>query len=127
MRTRALVLAGGGVTGVGWELGVLVGLRDAGVDVVDWALIVGTSAGSVVGAALGAPGHLDALVQAFASMDGDRVRMLVGRRDPSISASVEELWFGAGSSPDGPDRVARRKIGRLADVDDPELSAAYLA
>ncbi len=31
--TRALVLGGGGVAGVAWELGILLGLYDTGVDV----------------------------------------------------------------------------------------------
>lgn len=48
--TRALVLGGGGVAGVAWELGILTGLHDAGVDVRGADLIIGTSAGSVVGA-----------------------------------------------------------------------------
>ena len=49
--THALVLAGGGVTGVAWETGVLLGLRDAGHDVIaNLDLVVGTSAGSTVGA-----------------------------------------------------------------------------
>lgn len=48
--TRALVLGGGGVAGVAWETGVLAGLADAGVDVTGADRIVGTSAGSVVGA-----------------------------------------------------------------------------
>jgi NTE family protein len=47
---RALVLGGGGVTGVAWELGMLCGLRDQGVDLTEADLIVGTSAGAVVGA-----------------------------------------------------------------------------
>jgi NTE family protein len=47
---RALVLGGGGVTGVAWELGMLCGLRDRGVDLTEADLIVGTSAGAVVGA-----------------------------------------------------------------------------
>jgi NTE family protein len=45
---RALVLGGGGVSGIAWETGVLIGLADAGVDVRDADLIVGTSAGSAV-------------------------------------------------------------------------------
>jgi NTE family protein len=45
-----LVLGGGGITGVAWELGVLAGLAEAGVDLLSADLIVGTSAGSVVGA-----------------------------------------------------------------------------
>ncbi|KOX02685.1 patatin-like phospholipase family protein [Micromonospora profundi] len=47
---RALVLGGGGVTGVAWELGLLAGLAERGVDVSEADLVVGTSAGSVVGA-----------------------------------------------------------------------------
>jgi NTE family protein len=49
---RALVLGGGGITGIAWELGVLSGLRALGVDLTGADLIVGTSAGSVVGAQL---------------------------------------------------------------------------
>jgi len=48
--TYALVLGGGGVTGIAWETGLLRGLREAGLDLTGADLIVGTSAGSVVGA-----------------------------------------------------------------------------
>ncbi|MEU9147016.1 patatin-like phospholipase family protein [Streptomyces sp. NPDC048349] len=48
----ALVLGGGGLTGVGWESGILYGLARAGVDLTTADLVVGTSAGSVVGAQL---------------------------------------------------------------------------
>jgi NTE family protein len=48
---RALVLGGGGIFGIAWELGVLTGLADAGLDVIaDADVIVGTSAGSTVAA-----------------------------------------------------------------------------
>jgi NTE family protein len=47
MAQRALVLGGGGVTGVAWELGVLEGLRREGVDLTTADTVVGTSAGSV--------------------------------------------------------------------------------
>ena len=50
--SRALVLGGGGVTGVAWEIGVLAGLAEAGVDLAAADLVVGTSAGSVVAAQL---------------------------------------------------------------------------
>jgi NTE family protein len=46
----ALVLSGGGTSGVAWEVGVLKGLRDSGVDLTGADLIVGTSAGAIVGA-----------------------------------------------------------------------------
>ena len=47
---RALVLAGGGAAGNAWELGLIAGLADAGVDVTGADLIIGTSAGSTVAA-----------------------------------------------------------------------------
>jgi NTE family protein len=47
---RALVLGGGGVTGIAWELGILKGLADDGIDLTSADLVIGTSAGSVVGA-----------------------------------------------------------------------------
>jgi NTE family protein len=47
---RALVLGAGGITGVAWLLGMLSGLRELGVDLTDAELVVGTSAGAVVGA-----------------------------------------------------------------------------
>ena len=47
---RALVLGGGGVTGVAWETGLLWGLYEAGLDLTQADLFVGTSAGSVVAA-----------------------------------------------------------------------------
>jgi NTE family protein len=47
---RALVLGGGGGAGNAWEIGVIAGLFDAGLDVTNADLIVGTSAGSTVAA-----------------------------------------------------------------------------
>ena len=46
---KALVLGGGGIVGVAWENAILAGLMEGGVDVRDADLIVGTSAGSIVG------------------------------------------------------------------------------
>ncbi len=48
--SNALVLGGGGVTGVAWEIGVLLGLQTRGIDLTTAGLMVGTSAGSVVAA-----------------------------------------------------------------------------
>ncbi len=46
------MLGGGGVTGVAWEIGVLAGLAARGVQLSAADLLVGTSAGAVVGAQL---------------------------------------------------------------------------
>ena len=49
-RERALVLGGGGSAGNAWEIGVIAGLFDAGLDVTEADLIIGTSAGSTAAA-----------------------------------------------------------------------------
>jgi NTE family protein len=49
---RALVLGGGGVTGVAWETGLLLGLAEAGIALAAADVFVGTSAGAVVAAQL---------------------------------------------------------------------------
>jgi NTE family protein len=63
MTRTALVLGGGGITGIAWELGILKGLADAGVDLSDADLVIGTSAGSVVGAQLTSGRSLDELYE----------------------------------------------------------------
>jgi NTE family protein len=50
--TSALVLGGGGVTGIAWEIGILAGLAEAGVGLSGADIVLGTSAGSVVGTLL---------------------------------------------------------------------------
>jgi len=48
----ALVLGGGGATGMAWETGVLSAFEDLGVDLTKSDLVIGSSAGSFVGSAL---------------------------------------------------------------------------
>ncbi|MFJ2646077.1 patatin-like phospholipase family protein [Streptomyces sp. NPDC087420] len=59
----AIVLGGGGVTGIAWEIGVLAGLLEAGVELGADA-VFGTSAGSFAGAALAAGADLGQLCAA---------------------------------------------------------------
>jgi NTE family protein len=63
MTGRAIVLGGGGVTGIAWEIGVLVGLADGGADLHADA-VFGTSAGAFVGAALASGADLETLFAA---------------------------------------------------------------
>jgi NTE family protein len=65
--SRALVLGGGGPVGIAWEAGLLVGFEEQGVSLTGADAIVGTSAGSVVGAWAATGGRLEealALLQA---------------------------------------------------------------
>jgi NTE family protein len=64
MDRRALVLGGGGVTGIAWETGLIAGLAGLGIDLAAADVIIGTSAGSVVGADITSGQELEALYQA---------------------------------------------------------------
>jgi NTE family protein len=54
MASSALVLGAGGITGAAWQLGMIIGLRDRGIDLTTADLIVGTSAGAASGALIAA-------------------------------------------------------------------------
>ena len=75
------MLAGGGITRIAWESGVLAGLAAGGIDTQDWDLVVGTSAGAFVGARLTGDGSPEPLfaIQSFA--DG-RAAAKAHRPDP---------------------------------------------
>ena len=50
---HALVLGGGGVAGIAWMTGLLLGLAEAGQDIAGAGTVIGTSAGANVAAQLG--------------------------------------------------------------------------
>lgn len=64
---RALILAGGGLAGIGWETGILRGIADEAPDtaraLLDSDVLVGTSAGSTVAAQISSPLSLEELFQ----------------------------------------------------------------
>jgi NTE family protein len=66
---RALVLGGGGSAGNAWLIGVIAGVFDAGLDVTEADLIIGTSAGSTAAAQItsAAPAELLAGILSAAS------------------------------------------------------------
>lgn len=63
MTTHALVLGGGGIVGIAWETGLLVGLAEAGLDIRNADLFVGTSAGANVAAQITSGLALEELFQ----------------------------------------------------------------
>ena len=63
MGRRALVLGSGGHAATAWELGVITGMADAGVDVREANVIVGTSAGARVGVLIASDLTLEDLFQ----------------------------------------------------------------
>ena len=64
MDRRALILGGGGVTGIAWETGLIAGLADLGIDLAAADVIIGTSAGSLVGTDIASGQELESLYQA---------------------------------------------------------------
>jgi NTE family protein len=65
---HALVLSGGGATGTAWETGVLLGLQQSGVDPNHADVVIGTSAGSIVGAQMRSGETLAAMLAAQKSV-----------------------------------------------------------
>lgn len=92
---KALVLGGGGITGIAWELGIIAGLADAGVDLTSADVVVGTSAGSVVGAQVLSGASLATL---FAEQLVEPAGEAVNRLSPVALARfvIAAIWPGDG-------------------------------
>lgn len=105
--TRAVVLGGGGVTGIAWEVGVLLGLVDKGVDLGRADAIIGTSAGAFAGAHLAARAGLDELyAQQFSIVTGEIPAVI---SPESIQRYQDAVAQGGGD----PHRIAVA-LGRMA-------------
>ncbi|MFI6331736.1 patatin-like phospholipase family protein [Micromonospora chersina] len=109
--TNALVLAGGGVAGIAWELGVLRGLADADPTLADRILaadlIVGTSAGSAVAAQITSGVPLDDLYAAQLRPETAEIEVDVNME--KLFADYAAVLTGATGPED-----ARRRIGGIA-------------
>jgi NTE family protein len=106
--TRALVLGGGGAVGVGWQTGLLTGLREAGVDLAGADAVLGTSAGALVGALLSGGRDVTDALTSLAAL-GQSI-------DPDGLAAGDEAFLSAmrQASLDTDPRQALRAIGRAA-------------
>ncbi|HEY8317215.1 MAG TPA: patatin-like phospholipase family protein [Amnibacterium sp.] len=104
---RGLVLGGGGVAGIAWELGVLAALIEAGIDLEAADVVVGTSAGSVAGAALRQGAVPAAYALQFAPAEEEA---------PETSGfDVERFRAVVASAQEQPDEIAARStLGRYA-------------
>jgi NTE family protein len=105
--TRVLVLGGGGAVGVGWQAGLLTGLREAGVDLAGAEAVVGTSAGAFVGALLSGGqdviGALTALTALGQSIDLDALAagsetFLSARRQASLATHPQQALKAIGQA-----------------------------
>ncbi len=103
---RALVLGGGGVTGVAWEIGLLAGLVAAGVDVTGADAVIGTSAGSVVAAQITSGEPLEAL---YAAQLAPPRQEIAARMGPALLARFGWAIVGQRDA-----ARARARLGRMA-------------
>jgi NTE family protein len=108
-RSRALVLGGGGVAGIAWETGVLFGLSEQGVDVVDADVVLGTSAGSAVAAQVTSGKPLAELYDRHAFPTGESSEIPVELDLEKMVAEWTALLQSA-----GPGQELRAAIGRFA-------------
>jgi NTE family protein len=107
MASTALVLGGGGITGIAWELGMLAGLRERGIDLTAADLVVGTSAGSVVGAQIATGVDVDERYAAQLADPTGEIAARLGR------AALARLAAATLLGPRDPQRV-RARIGAAA-------------
>ncbi len=112
----ALVLAGGGLAGIAWETGVLLGIADespaAARLLLDSDVLVGTSAGSAVAAQISSGTSLDALFDR-------QIAEQSAELDPGVDIDViTELFLDALREPriPGVDKIRLRlqRIGAVA-------------
>lgn len=107
--STALVLGGGGVAGIAWELGVLDALAGAGLDLTTADRIVGTSAGAAVGAQLCTAESLDSLCARQLVPVDQSGELTV---DSSLDALIEQF---AACFEGAPGEVEiRRRLGAVA-------------
>ncbi|WP_030921437.1 patatin-like phospholipase family protein [Streptosporangium amethystogenes] len=104
--TRTLVLGGGGVAGIAWEAGIITGLRKAGLELGEADLVVGTSAGSVVGTLVTTEVDLESSVGVQADTESATVS--------AVDMEAVMAAFGVLYDPSLEPREARRRVGELA-------------
>lgn len=113
---RVLVLGGGGVIGTAWMAGLAAGLRRNGVELADADLIIGTSAGAIVGAMLATNRDLDQLAVLPEELHDDSSQIRPDfRRLRTIRGVLADTSLD--------DAAARRKVAELV-RDAPTASAA---
>ncbi|OSC37011.1 patatin-like phospholipase family protein [Mycobacterium decipiens] len=109
---RALVLAGGGLAGIAWETGVLLGIADespaAARLLLDSDVLVGTSAGATVAAQISSGCTLEELYdRQFAKTSAEI--------EPGVDIdAITPLFLTAMTDPDTSTRQRLQRIGEVA-------------
>ncbi len=112
MAQRALVLGGGGVAGIAWQTGILLGIADesptAAQALLESDVLLGTSAGSAVVAQISSGLSL-------ADLYARQVAEESAEMDPGVAIdAVTDLFLAALSDPDATVSQKRQRIGVVA-------------
>jgi NTE family protein len=113
---RALVLGGGGSAGNAWAIGVVAGLLDAGLDVTDADLIIGTSSGSTAAVQVTSASPVELLADILAAVPPRRTARPgsgAGRRPTGPALDHLERTNRIIAAADGPVDM-RRRLGAAA-------------
>jgi NTE family protein len=122
---RALILAGGGLAGIGWETGILRGIADeapaTAQALLDSDVLVGTSAGSTVAAQISSPlslaelferqtGDISTEIDSGADFDAITALFLSAVAEPGdVREKLQRIGTVAVNAPTVPES-ARRKV-----------------
>lgn len=106
------MLAGGGLAGIAWEIGILRGIEDESTDtaraLLESDVTIGTSAGSAVAAQLGSGLRLDELYDR-------QVKGASKELDPDVDIDdITQLFLVALSDPDATTAQKLQRIGEVA-------------
>ncbi|GAA4685697.1 patatin-like phospholipase family protein [Gordonia humi] len=115
--SRALVLGGGGVTGIAWEVGVLAGLSSQGIDWSKATSVIGTSAGSFVGTAVAGGYDLERLFASQLEPDENEV-------GGKASETTMSAWWAALSEGGDDPRKVGAAMGRISKADPEPVPSA---
>jgi NTE family protein len=121
----AAVFGGGGIVGLGWELGVVEGLREAGVDLATADRSVGTSAGAIVGAVLAVGLPIEELPERADELGPD-LETLTSQVDLARVDEIGERWRAAGMRPSRSERAAIGALALAAPAAPPDVFVAVL-
>lgn len=116
MAGSALVLGGGGPVGIAWECGLIAGLARAGVRLAQADLIMGTSAGSFVGARLALSDDPADLAKPILAEAARTAAVADGGRDqapPADTGPLMRLLSGEGAE-GASSQELRQRIGAFA-------------
>lgn len=104
---RAIVLGGGGVTGMAWEIGVLAGLTESGINLDQADTVIGTSAGAFTGAALA--GGYDLMKLFAAQSEPNPAEIPV-----TVSKELMQAWYTAFVTGGGDPQKVGAEFGHIA-------------